>query len=246
MVTEEEGVAFTDRQEGDEVSQFNLIPIEIKEMILKKAGEGITNFCDFKKFWSLSGVNKEFYLIFSSNYAQRHFIKFPCRIRLYPSDWGKILSGDDDDLTFSVGIFRLNPTSGCDEEKYVRLTDTDYWRNEFLSASDRMYCHEIPKYLRDHHFRVDFVTIEPSISTNNIISLVLELAKQASHKIGVFVSVMQKHMYPFLFYLPDAELSNMGLLYKYSSKKVKDELNDLHEAGKIDLVFDIEVFGVYF
>ncbi|CAI4230315.1 unnamed protein product [Auanema sp. JU1783] len=160
----------------DDRFPFELLPHEIKEMILERVIDETSDIDDFKKFWSLKRVNKEFNSILSSNYARRHFLSYPIAIFLLhihnlESHVFMHITVTDEFINGNLPIQFFNPKS-------IRL-----------EIEDEMKWEEFPRYLKDKPFRIGFLQIGPDCDVSNahMIRALRELANQTSEAIEELV-----------------------------------------------------------
>ncbi|CAI4230706.1 unnamed protein product [Auanema sp. JU1783] len=62
-----------DVEEPNQLSEFELLPLEIKLMLLQYVFDGVSTHSEHERFWGMKLVNREFNSILSSDYAKRHF-----------------------------------------------------------------------------------------------------------------------------------------------------------------------------
>ncbi|CAI4231465.1 unnamed protein product [Auanema sp. JU1783] len=189
-----------DGNRGEYSFPFEFLPREIKEKILERVMDETADFDEFKKFWRLKRVNKEFYSILNSNYAKRHFLKYPCwlvfdAIQVYPGTDEETTS---DEVQMTV-YWPRTPCRPCKpfrpwrsyrgehifHDKKIVYDDVRRGYSQFVRSSHLLRWRDVPRYLRDKPFRIDLVQIVPFVSTVHMLPTIVELANQATESFGV-------------------------------------------------------------
>ncbi|CAI4231484.1 unnamed protein product [Auanema sp. JU1783] len=246
MRAEEGDVPSIDKKVEENPCPFELLPREIKENILERVIDETAKFKEFKKFWRLKSVNKEFYSILNSNYAKRHFHKYPCWIRIRDHQFINEKSGR------AMAVMSINCAINPKD------TSSKNHKKNTVCTYHEIFFDEISEFFRAKPFRIDSILVDPLLSTDQLISTITELANQSSEKITVlfFPSCCRFHNsyrdadYSFdpYFHVDDQDFPedldfdtyhpNILESYHNSFRKIMTELSDVEEAGRIRILFD--------
>ncbi|CAI4230462.1 unnamed protein product [Auanema sp. JU1783] len=183
---------------------FELLPHEIKEMILERVIDETADFDDFQKFWRLKLVNKEFNSILSSNYARRHFPKYRFEFMFRKHD----IENHVNMYIIANGFPKYEP--GQLFKKHIEIK----WE-------------DVPRYFKDKPFRIRFLDIEAvcAVLNDHMVPALKELANQTSESVSVRVlirsttrtgrfyyskkTVTLEEFIHFFIYKPDGYLGRM-------------------------------------
>ncbi|CAI4230470.1 unnamed protein product [Auanema sp. JU1783] len=220
---------FEEREEH--LSEFNLLPREIKEMILGRVAEDTANFFDFKNFWRLRLVNKEFYSILNSKHVRRFSVKCPC--------WILFRQHHIENVASMVVRFPIDFTRKYRNFEIV-LDDSYASYSQFEKKELEMDWKDVPGYFRERPFRIDLVVIEPYISTAHMIPALRELANQTSETLQVKIMFLHLDQVEQLNLRSYAHAYHFGFYREEFLQNVLNELKDIVKAGKINIGFDSE------
>ncbi|CAI4230362.1 unnamed protein product [Auanema sp. JU1783] len=139
-------------------------------MILERVIDETAGFDDFKKFWRLRLVNKEFNSIFSSDYAHRHFPKRPSFMEIR-----FLIELRDDASCASFSWLDEVPEEVAEEAAEEVAGKT-------VSRLSNIKWEDVPGYFRGKPFRINSVEVTRYCGrpASLITHAIRELANQAS------------------------------------------------------------------
>ncbi|CAI4231451.1 unnamed protein product [Auanema sp. JU1783] len=236
MEAEKGDVPSIDRKEEENLSPFELLPREIKEKILERVIDETACLDEFKKFWRLKRVNKEFNSIFSSSYAERHFVKYPCWIAIHDDKQTSHKSGR------AVAFVKISYPITRKDISYTKMTEYDDILNngvKFVYSRHKILWDSISTFFRAKPFRIDLVFVDPLYATDQLISTIAELANQSSEETTVLIFPSCRDDGLDFDVHDEEELTDA---FRKSYIKIVEGLLDVHAAGKIKLRFDKHFF----
>ncbi|CAI4231477.1 unnamed protein product [Auanema sp. JU1783] len=263
MEAEKGDVPSIHKKEEEDLSPFELLPRELKEKILERVIDETADLYEFQNFWSLKRVNKEFNSILNSNYAKRHFVKYPCWIKI--RDYNDSVDEKEKKSGRARALIEINYPIIREDISYDQMFDLHdvMSLSVFEDSFHEIFWDSIPTFFRDKPFRIDLVFVEPLSSPDHLISTVLELVNQSSEKLYVLLSPSCCDDYDVDYLIEiydldeDSDFDRDKLILDVgepdpdlleaqhnSFRKIVTELLHLQKAGKIKILTDKHFFDL--